>query len=355
MTLTRRSLIKSSIAAAGATALPGLARAQDGVLKIGQVNASPAGEIGWAKTHALGMDAIRETFGDRVEVTVVDNTFLPQDAERVFREMASTGHGLIFGTSFSLGTPMQRVAPRFPDVRWEHCSGIVHLDNLGTFEAKYYEGMYVAGIAAGHMTTTGKLGFIGGFPIPDIVGPANAFLLGAQSVNPDITCNIVFLNAWFDPGREREAANALIAQGADVLLGMTDTGVSVQAAQEQGVYSVGYATDLSSFGPDTQLTSVVLDWSSDYVAATQAVLDGTWQTHSSWDGLAGGVVKLAPFLDAIPEDVRAILDQAVAAVADGTLQPYAGPITDTEGNVITAEGEVLAPRPSVPSTGWRRA
>lgn len=350
MKFSRRRLLQGSAAFAGAMALPRLAAAQD-VLKIGQVNASPAAEIGWSKQHALGIDAIKAAFGDRVEVTVVDNTFLPQDAERVFRDLAAQGHRLIFGTSFSLGQPMQKVAPQFPDVAWEHCSGIVHLPNLGTFEAKYYEGMYIAGIAAGHMTRTGKLGFVGGFPIPDIVGPGNAFLLGARTVNPDITCSVVFLNSWFDPGKEKEAAQALMAQGADVILGMTDTGVCVQAAQEAGVYSVGYASDLTSFGPDSQLTSVVLDWSSDYVGAAQKVLDGNWTSESRWDGLAGGVVTLAPFNAAIPEDVRVKLDAAVEGVKSGEIQPYAGEIKDNQGNVIVAEGEVL-PGDAVRGINW---
>ena len=340
MQVTRRRLLQGSAALTGAMALPRMAMAQD-VLKIGQVNASPAAEIGWSKQHALGIDAIKAAFGDRVQVTVVDNTFLPQDAERVFRDLASSGHKLIFGTSFSLGQPMQKVAPQFPEVGWEHCSGIVHLDNLGTFEAKYFEGMYVAGIAAGHMTKSGKLGFVGGFPIPDIVGPGNAFLLGARSVNPDITCSIVFLNSWFDPGKEKEAAQALMAQGADVILGMTDTGVCVQAAQEAGAYSVGYASDLSTFGPDSQLTSIVLDWSSDYVGAAQKMLDGNWTSESRWDGLAKGVVTLAPFNALIPDDVRAKLDTAVEGVKSGAIQPFAGEIKDNQGNVIVAAGAVL--------------
>lgn len=350
MHISRRTLLQGSAALAGAAVFPRLASAQE-VLKIGQVNASPAAEIGWSKQHALGIEAIKAKFGDRVEVTVVDNTFLPQDAERVFRDLAARGHKLIFGTSFSLGQPMQRIAPQFPDVAWEHCSGIVHLANLGTFEAKYYEGMYVAGIAAGHMTKTGKLGFVGGFPIPDIVGPGNAFLIGARTVNPAITCNVVFLNSWFDPGKEKEAAQALMAQGADVILGMTDTGVCVQAAQEAKVWSVGYASDLSSFGPDSQLTSVVLDWSSDYVGPTQKVLDGNWVAESRWDGLAGGVVTLAPFNAAIPEDVRAKLDAAVEGVKSGSIQPYAGEIKDNQGNVIVEAGKVL-PDEAVRGINW---
>lgn len=351
MTISRRTLLQGSAAMAAAALAPRFALAQDGVLKIAQLNASPAAEIGWGKQHALGLQAIKAEFGDRVELTVVDNIFLPQDAERVFREFATSGHKLVFGTSFSLGQPMQRVAPAFPDVAWEHCSGIVHLDNLGTFEAKYYEGMYLAGIAAAHMSKTGKLGFIGGFPIPDIVGPGNAFLLGAQSVNPEITCNIVFLNSWFDPGREKEATQALIAQGCDVVLGMTDTGVAVQAAQEAGVFSVGYASDLAAFGPDSQLTSVMLDWSKDYVDAARAVLDGNWEMTVNWGGLEAGTVALAPWHASIPAEVVAQLESAKAAIIAGGLQVYGGEIKDVDGNVMVAAGDVL-PDDQVRSINW---
>lgn len=350
MKFNRRTVLKGTggLLATAAMTRPSFA---DDVIKIGQVNASPAAEIGWAKQHALGIDAIKAEFGDRVEVTVVDNTFLPQDAERVFRELAAKGNKLIFGTSFSLGTPMQKVAPRFPDVAWEHCSGIVHLDNLGTFEAKYYEGMYIAGVAAGHMTKTGKLGFVGGFPIPDIVGPGNAFLLGARTVRPDATCNIIFLNSWFDPGKEKEAAQALLGQGADVLLGMTDTGVCVQTAQESEALSVGYASDLISFGPDSQLTSCVLDWTSNYLEAARGVVNGDWSSQVRWGGLGVGVVTMAPFNQAIPADVRAKLEKLVGDVGSGAVHPYAGEIKDTDGNVRVAAGSVL-PDPDIRSFDW---
>lgn len=353
MKQTRRTFLKSTAAASAVLGLPNIVRAAD-VIKIGQVNASPAAEIGWSKQHALGIDAIKAEFGDRVEVTVVNSIFVPQDAERVFRELAAKGNKLIFGTSFSLGTPMQKVAPRFPDVAWEHCSGIVHLDNLGTFEAKYYEGMYVAGVAAGHMTKTGKLGFVGGFPIPDIVGPGNAFLLGAQSVRPDVTCDVVFLNSWFDPAKEKEAALAVLAQGADVLLGMTDTGVCVQTAQEKGVFSAGYASDLTTFGPDSQLTSVILDWSSNYLEAARGVAEGNWSSNVRWSGFAKGVVKLAPFNEAIPADVRDKLTKLQADIASGAAHPYAGEIKDVDGKVRVAAGAVL-PDGDIRSFDWLAA
>jgi len=289
----RREFLRAGTAAglaAGIGILPRAARAAD-PLKIGVVYVSPVAEIGWTKQHSLGAEAIKAEFGDRVELTILDNIFLPQDAERVFRQLAASGNRLIFGTSFSHGTPMQKVAPRFPDVAFEHCSGIVHLDNLGTFEAKYYEGTFVAGTAAGHMTQTGKIGFIGGFPIPDIVGPANALLLGARSVRPDVTCNTIFLNSWFDPGKEKEAANTLASQGCDVICSMTDTATGVQVAGEKGLWSVGYASDMSPFGNDKHLTAFTLDWTGEYVGAARAVLGGTWTSTERWKGLAAGVVR----------------------------------------------------------------
>lgn len=350
---TRRDFLKYGGAlgiAAGAGAFPSILHAQE-KLKIGVVYVSPMAEIGWTKQHSLAVDAIRQEFGDKVEITVLDNIFMPQDAERVFRELASSGHKLIFGTSFSHGTPMQRVAPRFPDVAFEHCSGIVHLDNLGTFEAKYYEGTFVAGAAAGHMTKSGKIGFIGGFPIPDIVGPGNALLLGAQSVNPDITCNAIFLNSWFDPGKEKEAANTLISQGCDVICSMTDTATGVQTAGEAGAWSIGYASDMAPFASGKHLTAFTLDWSSDYLRAARNVAAGTWKPEVHWDGLGAGVVKMSPYNEQIPADVLEKLKQLEADIGSGKIHPYAGELKDQAGAVRVPAGEVLAD-PDIRGMNW---
>lgn len=344
LNLNRRKFLQYT-GAAGATlatgGLAGAARAK-GPLKIGVVYVSPIAEIGWTKQHSLAVEAVKKEFGDKVEITVLDNIFMPQDAERVFRELAASGNQLIFGTSFSHGTPLQKVAPRFPKVAFEHCSGIVHTANLGTFEAKYYEGCYVAGAAGAHMSKSAKIGFIGGFPIPDIVGPANALLLGAQSVNPDITCNALFLNSWFDPGKEKEAANTLLSQGCDVICSMTDTATGVQVAGEGGAWSIGYASDMSKFGSGKHLTAFTLDWSSDYLRAAKGVVDGNWKPEARWDGLAGGVVKMAPYNEQIPADVVAKLKQLEADIGSGKVHPYAGELKDQDGNVKVAGGAVLA-------------
>jgi len=351
--ITRRRFLKSVAATGAVTGVGGFAKiagAQEPV-KIGVVYVSPMAEIGWTKQHSLGVEAIKKEFGDRVEITAIDNIFMPQDAERVFRELAASGHKLIFGTSFSHGTPMQKVAPRFPDVAFEHCSGIVHLGNLGTFEAKYYEGTFVAGAAGGHMTKTGKIGFIGGFPIPDIVGPANALLLGAQSVNPEITCNAIFLNSWFDPGKEKEAANTLVSQGCDVICSMTDTATGVQVAGEQGAWSIGYASDMSQFASGKQLTAFTLDWSSDYLRAAKGVIEGNWKAEARWDGLGAGVVKMAPYNEGIPADVQEKLKQLEADIGSGKIHPYAGELKDQDGNVKVAAGSVLSD-PDIRGMNW---
>jgi basic membrane lipoprotein Med (substrate-binding protein (PBP1-ABC) superfamily) len=343
ITLSRREFLQTLSAlgvTAGSATWSALAGAQD-VLKVGVVYVSPVAEIGWTKQHSLGAAAIKEALGDGVELTILDNIFQPQDAERVFRELAGSGHRLIFGTSFSHGTPMLKVAPRFPEVAFEHCSGLKHLPNLGTFEAKYYEGTYLAGVASAHMSQSAKIGFVGGFPIPDIVGPANALLLGAQSVNPDTTCSAIFLNSWYDPAKEKEAAATLIAQGCDIICSMTDTATGVQVAEQQGAWSIGYASDMRSFGPTKNLTSFTLDWSSVYVQAAEDVQAGSWKSDVRWQGLKDGVVKMAPYSEEIPTAVRDELATLEAEIAAGNRHPYAGEIKDQAGAVRVPAGEVL--------------
>ena len=342
--VTRRDVLKYGSAAglaAGLSGLPSIGQAAD-VLKVGAVYVSPVSEIGWTKQHSLGIEAIQEEFGDNVEVTVIDNIFRPQDAERVFRELAASGNHLIFGTSFSHGTPMQKVAPRFPKVAFEHCSGIKHLKNLGTFEAKYFEGCYVAGVLAGHVSKSAKIGFIGGFPIPDIVGPANALLRGAQSVNPDTTCNVIFLNSWFDPGKEKEAAKTLVSQGCDVICSMTDTATGVQVAGENDVWSVGYASDMANFGNGKHLTAFTLNWAPVYVQAAKDVAAGTWQSAERWQGLSDGVVRMSPFNADLPGEAVSAAQKAQDEIIAGTLHPFAGELKDQGGGVRVEAGGVLS-------------
>jgi simple sugar transport system substrate-binding protein len=350
---SRRGFI-GRIGAVGAALTAGdlakVARADD-ALKIGIALVSPVAEVGWTKQHSLAAAAVKSALGDRVDIAIIDNVFQPQDAERVFRGFASSGHRLVYGTSFSHAAPLGRVAAQFSQVAFDACAGIRTTANLGAFEAKYYEGAFVAGVAGGRMTKSGKLGFIGGFPIPDIVGPANAILLGAQSVRPDATCTIIFLNSWSDPGKEKEAAQALIAQGCDVVCGMTDSPAAVQAAEEAGVWAIGYASDMRQFAPTRQLTAFTVDWSSIYLQDAQDVIAGTWKGQSRWHGLKEGVVRLAPYADLIPPNIRAELAKAEQDVKSGAVQPYAGEIKDQAGQVRVAKGAVLADA-DVRATNW---
>lgn len=341
---TRREILKYGAAAgiaSGLTGLPQMGRAAE-TLKVGAVYVSPVSEIGWTKQHSLGIEAIQADFGDKVEVTVIDNIFRPQDAERVFRELAGAGNQLVFGTSFSHGTPMQKVAPRFPQTAFEHCSGIKHLKNLGTFEAKYFEGTYVAGVTAGHVSKAAKIGFIGGFPIPDIVGPANALLRGAQSVNPDITCNVIFLNSWFDPGKEKEAAKTLIAQGCDVICSMTDTATGVQVAGESDAWSIGYASDMAQFGNGKHLTAFTLNWAPVYVQAARDVAAGSWASNERWLGLADEVVQMSPYNSELSADAIAAADKTKEEIIAGNLHPFGGELKDQSGAVRVPSGDVLS-------------
>ncbi len=340
--MKRRELIRLG-GAAGALALSGFGRgfAAAAPLKVGFVLASAGAEVGWTKQHLVGVAGIRESLGDGVEITTVDNIFQPQDSERVFRSLAASGHRLVFGTSFSHGVAIARVAPQFPGVSFDCCAGGKILPNLGAFEARYHEGTWLAGVAAAKMSKAGKLGFIGGFPIPDIVGPANAFLLGAQSVRPECTCTIIFMNSWEDPGKEKEGSRALMAQGCDVIAAMTDSPVAAQAAEQSGVWSVGYASDIRKFAPTHLLTSMILDWRSIYVQDAHDIVAGTWKSQSRWQGLREGVVRMAPYAPAIPADVRALIARNEDAIKAGTLQPFAGEIRDQDGTVRVRAGTTL--------------
>jgi basic membrane lipoprotein Med (substrate-binding protein (PBP1-ABC) superfamily) len=330
---------------------PAAAAAGAATLKVGVALVSPAAELGWTKQHTLGAEAIRTALGDKVEINIIDNVFQPQDAERVFRGFAASGHQLVFGTSFSHTVPMARAAPQFPAVAFDCCSGVKLLSNLGGFEARYHEGSYLAGIAAAKTSKTGKLGFVGGYPVPDIVGPANAFLLGAQSVRPTLTCSIIFMNSWEDPGKEKDATLALIAQGCDVLAAMTDSPVAAQTAEQKGIWSIGYASDVRKYAPTRLLTSMILDWSGIYVQDARDVLAGVWKPQARWYGLKEGVVKLTPYLESIGPETRALLARSEAGIKAGTLQPFAGEIKDQAGNVRVRAGTALAEN-EVRSINW---
>lgn len=352
--LPRRDFLKTAsslgVAALGGRSLDVLA--QQEVLKIGVVHQFPIGELGWETQQALGWKAIESAFPGKVKVTAVTDVVQAQDAERVFRELATQGHKLIFGTTFSQMAPMLKVARSMPQTTFECCAAITTLKNMGAFEARNYEATYLAGILAGRMTKSNVLGWVGAFPVPQVVWRLNGFVLGARSVNPAVSCNVIWINTWNDPAKEKDAVNALITQGADVLAGSPNTPVQGVTAEERGAWSVCNCSDFSKYVTKKQLTGDILDWTSAYVGAARDVLAGTWKSKSQWRGLGpGGFCKMAPYNAAIPEAALAEVTQREKALIAGKLQVFAGPIADRDGKQRVAAGAVL-PDNEVRSFNW---
>lgn len=341
--LSRRGFIAGA-AATGAVAAtgPGPAFAQSGPLKIGVVHQGAISDVGWEGHHVRAWKAMEAALAGKVEVKALDNVQQAQDAERVFRQLASQGCGLVFGTTFSQYATLRKLSPTIRTAHFECCAGIDTTPNLGVFEARSYEGTYLTGIAAGKMTKSNVLGWVGAFPVPQVIYNLNGFVLGARSVNPNVVCKVVWANAWSDPAKEKDAVNALIAQGADILSGSPNTSVQGLAAEEKGVWSIGSTGDFSPYVKNKQLTSFVLDWAPAYIEAAQAVLDGKWKPESRWRGLGdGGFVKVTTHNPALPPEILAQMVDAEKAIIAGKLHPFAGPIKDQNGTQKVAAGSSL--------------
>lgn len=315
----------------------------DDPLKIGFVYIGPVGDHGWTYQHNEGRLAIESEFGDKVQTTYVE--FVPegQDAERVIRQLAADGNQLIFTTSFGYMNPTIKIAKMFPDVYFEHATGYKRADNVSTYLARFYEGRYVIGRIAGAMTKTNVVGYIASFPIPEVVRGINAFTLGLHSVNPDAKVKVVWVNTWFDPGKEGDAAKTLIDQGADILTQHTDSPAPLQVAEERGVLGFGQASDMLAFAPTAHLTSIIDNWAPYYVARAKAALDGTWESVDVWDGMTEGMVEMSDYNEkSLPADVIADAKATAEAIRTGQLHPFAGPIKDQEGKEVVAAGEVMS-------------
>lgn len=310
-------------------------------LKVGFVYVGPVSDHGWSYRHDIGRQAIEAEFGDSVETTFVESVPEGADAERVIRKLASSGHGLIFTTSFGFMNPTLKVAREFPGVKFEHATGYKRADNLATYGARFYEGRAVIGTIAGMMTKTNTIGYIGSFPIPEVVRGINAFTLAMRKVNPDATVKVVWVNSWYDPGKEADAAKALIDQGADIITQHTDSPAPLQVAEERGVYAFGQASDMSAFAKQAQLSSIIDNWDGYYIERTRAVMDGTWESRDTWDGIASGMVSFPEYGAAVPDDVKAAADVIREGIIDGTMHPFQGPILNQAGEEILAEGEIL--------------
>lgn len=312
-----------------------------GVLKVAFVYIGPVGEAGWSFAHDLGRRSLDAHFGDKIKTTFVENVPDGPGAEKVFRELAAQGNRIIFGTTFGYMDAMLKVAKDFPNVKFEHATGSTTAPNMATYDVRTYEGAYLAGIIAGKKTRTHKLGFVASIPIPEVIRNINAFELGAQSVDPEAVLNVVWINRWFDPQREREAALSLIGQGADVLMQNTDSNAVLKAAQEKGVLAFGWDSDMSRFGPQAHLGSVTADWSPYYRKKVEAVLNGSWNTGAVWWGLKENSLKIASVNPGLPHDFILLLGEKVVELKAGRLRPFQGPISNQDGKEVLAAGMSL--------------
>ena len=345
-TLTRRaalSLAAGAMALGTAATLPsGAAVAQDDPYKVGFVYVGPVGDHGWTYQHDQARQDLVEKFGDKVKTTYVESVPEGADAERVINQLVQSGHDMIFTTSFGFMNPTIKVAKRFPNVLFEHATGYKRAENVSTYAGRFYEGRYPIGVMAGRMTESNTIGYIAPFPIPEVVRGINAFTKGLHSVNPDAQVKIIYVNTWYDPGKEREAAETLVAQGVDVLVQHTDSAAPMQLAEEKGLTAFGQASDMSPFGPTAQATAIVDDWSAYYIERVQAAMDGSWKSQDVWGGLDSGMVQLSAFGPKVPEDVAKEAEQIVEDIKSGKLVIFQGPIKDNEGQVRIAEGEAAS-------------
>jgi basic membrane protein A len=293
---------------------------------------------GWTQAHDIGRQQVDKELGDKIETSFLENVPEGPDAERAIERFARSGCAIIFTTSFGFMDQTVAVAAKFPKVKFEHATGYKTAENLAVYNARFYEGRYIQGVIAAKMSKTGVAGYIASFPIPEVVMGINAFVLGAQSVNPDFKLKVVWANTWFDAGKEADAAKVLIDQGVDIITQHTDSTGPMQVASERGIMAFGQASDMIAAGPKTQLTAIVDTWGNYYVKRLNEVLDGTWKTGMIWDGLKEGILTMAPYTN-MPDDVKALAEATEAKIKSGELKPYTGPITKQDGTEWLKAGE----------------
>ncbi|TYK66639.1 BMP family ABC transporter substrate-binding protein [Colwellia echini] len=309
-------------------------------IKVGFVYVSPTGEAGWTYTHDEARKHVEKKFGDKVSTTYVESVAEGADSERVIRQLAKKGHDLIFTTSFGYMNPTIKVAKRYPNIKFEHATGYKQAKNVGVYFDRMYESRYLSGVIAAHMSKSNIAGFVASFPIPEVLRSINAFTLGFKSVKPDAKVKVVWVNSWFDPGKEREASDSLIDQGADVITQHTDSPAPVQAAEAAGIYAIGSHSDMSEYGKNAHLTAVIHNFNEFYEQRVQEVLDGTWQSENVWGGLNTGMTRLGEFNEVIPENVIADVEVLTTKIASGELHPFAGPLKNQAGEIMVPAGEI---------------
>jgi simple sugar transport system substrate-binding protein len=305
-------------------------------LKVGFLYVGPVGDFGYSYQHDQGRLALQKALGDQIETTFLES--VPEnDSERSIEQLARTGHKLIFTTSFGFMEPTLKVAKKYPNIKFEHATGYKRSTNVAIYSARFYEGRYIQGVIAGKMTKSNVLGYVAALPIPEVIGGINAFYLGAKSVNPNVKVKIVWANTWFDPGKEADAAKALIAQGADIISQHTDSAAPIQEAEKAGKLGFGQASDMIRFAPKAQMSAIVDDWSQYYIARTKAVLENKWNADDTWGGLAAKMVVMAPFTN-MPDDVKVLAEKTTNAVTDGSILPFACPVIDQSGKTVECKG-----------------
>ncbi|HUZ31334.1 MAG TPA: BMP family ABC transporter substrate-binding protein [Xanthobacteraceae bacterium] len=320
-------------------------------LKIGFIYVGPIGDLGYTYQHEVGRRALQKALNDKVETTYLENVPEGADAERAIEQLARAGNKLIFTTSFGFMDATVKVAAKYPNVFFEHATGFKRSKNLATYAARFYEGRYIQGQIAGKMTKSNIIGYIVSFPIPEVISGINATMLGAQSVNPKVKFKIIWVNSWFDPGKEADAAKALIDQGADVLTQHTDSPAAMQIAEQRGIHAFGQSSDMIKFGPKAQLTADTDYWGDYYIDRAKLVLDGKWKSDDTWDGLDKGMVVMASYTN-MPDDVKQMAMKTEAAIKSGALHPFKCPIMDQSGKTVECKGGSRLDNGQILSMNW---
>ena len=356
--LHKRSLIKvAALSAVAAAALAGCGKKEEAApapapvaeapaaaatepLKIAFAYVGPVGDGGYTFAHDQGRLALEKEFGDKIKTSYVESVPEGADAERVLRDMAANGNKLVFGTTFGYMEPIQKIAPDFPDVKFEHATGYKTAANVSTYDSRTYEGAYLAGIIAGSMTKSNVLGVVGSVPIPEVLRNINSFTLGAQSMNPKIKTKVVWVNEWFAPPKETEAATSLINGGADILFQNTDSAAVLKTAEEKGKRAFGWDSDMTAYGPKAQLGSAIINWTPYYTKTVREMLDGKWSSQQTWWGVKEGAIDIVSLADDVPAEAKARIEEVKKGLKDGTFHIWKGPITGQDGKELLAADAV---------------
>jgi simple sugar transport system substrate-binding protein len=326
------------IAAAAPLSLRGARAAEP--IKVGYVYLGPVGDFGWTYQHDVARKQADEHFGAAETSVYVENVAEGPDSEHVISDLAAKGCKLIFTTSFGYMNYTLAAAKKFPAVKFEHCTGYKRADNVSTYNIRFYQGRFVQGVIAGKLSKTGVAGYVGSIAVPEVVQGMNAFMLGMQSVNPQAKLKFILINSWYDPGKEGDAAKALIDQGCDIITQHTDSPTPLQVAESRGVLAFGEATDMAKFAPKAELSANVNVWGPYYIQRIQDVIDGKWKSGDVWGGFDAGMLKMSPFAN-MPDDVKALAQQTVDDITSGKQKIFVGPLVDQTGATKLPAGTVM--------------